>query len=113
MGYALNLSEEGRVLSATFEEYAPINAVIVDNIPDGNICDFMYVDGEYIYDPITEPDRDAKLQRIYELKQNLAETDYNILKIVEGAATVEDMADIIEQRSKWRQEINEIESELG
>ena len=36
-------------------------------------------------------------------------TDYNILKIVEGAATIEEKADIIAQRAEWRKEINELE----
>lgn len=51
--------------------------------------------------------------RISELKQKLFDTDYNILKIVEGAATLEEMADVIFKRSKWRKEINELEKELG
>jgi hypothetical protein len=51
--------------------------------------------------------------RILELKQKLADTDYNILKIVEGAATIDEKADIIAQRASWRKEINELEKELG
>jgi hypothetical protein len=51
--------------------------------------------------------------RILELKQKLADTDYNILKIVEGAATIDEKADIIAQRALWRKEINELEKELG
>lgn len=49
--------------------------------------------------------------RISELKQNLADTDYNILKIVEGAATLSEMASIIAKRAQWRKEINELERE--
>ena len=113
MRYALNLADDGRVLSVTLEEYAPLGSVIVDDIPEGDVTDFRYVDGEYIKDPSDESIRAAKYQRIFELKQNLAATDYNILKIVEGAATIDDMADVISQRSKWRKEINELESELG
>ena len=113
MKYALNLAEDGRILSVTYEEYAPIDAVIVDYIPEGDITDFRYVDGEYISDPSDDHILTEKYQRIFELKQNLAATDYNIIKIVEGAATIDEMADIIDQRSKWRKEINEIEAELG
>lgn len=56
MKYALNLSDEGRVLSATFEKYATANAVIVDKLPEGNISEYRYVDGEYIHDPLPEPE---------------------------------------------------------
>ena len=51
--------------------------------------------------------------RISELKQKLFDTDYNIIKIVEGAATLTEKADIIAQRAQWRKEINELEAEMG
>lgn len=50
--------------------------------------------------------------KITELKQKLSETDYNILKIIEGATTVEACADVIKRRAEWRKEINELEKEL-
>lgn len=52
MKYALNLSNENRILSATFAKYAPKDAILVDKLPDGNIADYLYVDGEYVYEPI-------------------------------------------------------------
>lgn len=59
MKYALNLAEDGRILSATFEKHAPEDAVLVDELPEGNIADYLYVGGEYVYDPIqTEEERD-------------------------------------------------------
>lgn len=51
VGYALNLATDGRVLSATYPEYAPEDAVIVDSLPDGDITDYLYIDGEFIFDP--------------------------------------------------------------
>ena len=50
--YALNISETGRILSTTFEKYAPSNAVLVETLPDGNIADYVYQNNELIYDPI-------------------------------------------------------------
>ena len=35
MRYALNLSAEGRILSATYEKYAAKNMPIVDALPEG------------------------------------------------------------------------------
>lgn len=49
---------------------------------------------------------------IYTLQQRLAETDYVACKIAEGSAMVEEYADIIADRQKWREEINSLESEL-
>lgn len=64
--YALNLSETGRVLSATFEKYAPADAARVDSLPDGNISDYIYQNGEFIYNPLPkeEDDRPSQLDII-------------------------------------------------
>lgn len=48
-------------------------------------------------------------RKIGMLKQSLIDTDYIAIKIVEGAATLADYAEIIEQRAAWRQEINALE----
>ena len=52
MKYALNLSSDGRIMSATFEKYAPAGAVLVDELPEGNIADYRYENGAYVYDPV-------------------------------------------------------------
>lgn len=53
--YALNLDTDNRILSATFEEYATADMPKVDTLPEGNIKDYKYVDGGYVYDPLPEP----------------------------------------------------------
>lgn len=55
--YALNLAENGRILSATYPEYAPADAVIVDALPEGDISDYRYVAGQYVYEPLPKPER--------------------------------------------------------
>ena len=59
------------------------------------------------------PFDDAALRkaRIAELKQLLRDTDYVVLKIVEGATTLDKVTDTIKQRAAWRAEINKLESE--
>ena len=51
--------------------------------------------------------------RIGVLKQHLFDTDYNILKIVEGAMTLADCSDVLKKRAAWRKEINELEKVVG
>lgn len=58
MKYALNLAEDGRILSATYPQYAPEDAVIVDILPEGDISEYIYRDGEYIHEPIIEEIQD-------------------------------------------------------
>lgn len=48
-------------------------------------------------------------RRIEELKGLLQSTDYMILKVVEGATTLVEIAETIKKRAAWRKEINEIE----
>lgn len=53
--YALNLDEDGRILSATYESYAVPGMPIVDTLPDGDITDYKYINGSYVYDPLPKP----------------------------------------------------------
>ena len=48
-------------------------------------------------------------RQIEDLRTNLINTDYVACKIAEGSATIEEYADVIEQRQKWRVEINKLE----
>ena len=75
MNYALNLAKDNRILSVTFEKYAPDDAVVVKELPEGNVADYRW-EGEYIYDPIPveEPPEHKPTQeeRITELEEALA-----------------------------------------
>ena len=49
MKYALNIDKEtNAVLSATYEQFAWEGCVIVDHLPDGDITDYDYINGEYV-----------------------------------------------------------------
>lgn len=50
--FALNIAEDGRILSATFEEFAYGNTTLVDKLPEGDIYEYKYINGEYVHDPI-------------------------------------------------------------
>lgn len=67
MNYALNLADDGRILSVTYAKYAPAGAMIVEVLPVGNVADYRFVDGEFVYDPITaaaEKEEASQLDRI-------------------------------------------------
>lgn len=57
MKYALNLAEDNRILSAwkvlTNGNYDGMP--IVDVLPDGCVSDYLYVEGQYVFDPLPEP----------------------------------------------------------
>lgn len=52
MRYALNLAEDGRVLSVTEEQFAHADTVLVECFPDGDVYEYRYVDGEFVHDPL-------------------------------------------------------------
>lgn len=55
--YALNLDPEtNRILSATYDQYAPPSQPRVTYLPEGNINDYLYQNFEYVYDPLPEPE---------------------------------------------------------
>ena len=72
--YALNLAEDGRILSATYPEYAPADAALVETLPEGNIADYLYADGAYVYEPLPQPEEEGEedlRRRIDELEEAL------------------------------------------
>lgn len=48
----LNLGQNGRVLSAALQETVPYGTVVAEKLPEGDITQYRYVDGEFIYDPV-------------------------------------------------------------
>ena len=54
--YSLNFDKDGRILSACvcLEGFEYEN--VVDTLPDGSISDYKYIGGEYVYDPLPEPE---------------------------------------------------------
>lgn len=71
--YALNIDKTtNRILSVTFAEYAPADAVLVEVLPDGNITDYIYLDGGYFYDPLPKPDDRAA----YKVTRNITAGEY-------------------------------------
>ena len=61
MAYALNIdSETNAVLSATYEQYAWDGCVIVDHLPEGDITDYDFIDGEYVLNEERKAEREAQ-----------------------------------------------------
>ena len=72
MIFALNIADDGRILSSTYDEYAPSYQPRVDALPDGDISDYRYVNGEYIYDPLPAPEKEpTQEERIAQLEEEL------------------------------------------
>ena len=59
MKYALNLAEDNRILSAcvVLPNVNYDGMPLVDELPEGDISEYRYVDGEYIHDPLPEPEQ--------------------------------------------------------
>lgn len=65
MNYALNLAEDGRILSVTFAKYATADAAIVDSLPEGDISEYRYLNGEFIPAPLQKAQEEpTQLDRI-------------------------------------------------
>ena len=53
--YALNIDPENRVLSATEDQYGAEGQPRVETLPEDDIYDYKYIDGEFVYDPLPAP----------------------------------------------------------
>ena len=72
--YALNIDKEtNRILSATFSQYATGDMPVVEMLPEGNIVDYLYVNGKYVYEPI-QPE--AVEKPITEMERLRADIDF-------------------------------------
>ena len=74
MKYALNLAEDGRFLSATFPEYAPVDAVVVETLPEGDVSDYRYINGEFVYDPIPVVEQEEKPSQLDRIEAQVTYT---------------------------------------
>jgi hypothetical protein len=74
MKYALSLAEDGRILSATFEQFATEATVLVDALPEGDISDYRYVDGQYVHDPVPVKEEDASPTQLDRIEAQVAYT---------------------------------------
>lgn len=77
-----------------------------DPYKDINVNIDSFIDGKLIKG---SPKEDT-YGRILELKKNLNDTDYKLMKFLEGQLTEEEYTPIREQRQVWRKEINELEA---
>lgn len=86
-------------------EYISANGYTIEELePKDGVRQFKIVE-------IPQPtEEDVKQARISELKAKLADTDYIVIKIVEGSATADEYAEVLANRKAWRKEINELES---
>lgn len=88
----------------------PVAAVREDAKPIDNVVKFAWYDEDYeqvqMYIPNPVP---TAQEQILELKEKLRQTDFHILKIVEGASTLTECAEVIKQRAVWREEIRKLE----
>lgn len=57
--YALNLSKTNKILSATFKQFAWEGCPIVDHLPEGDITDYDYIDGEFVLNGERKAKREA------------------------------------------------------
>lgn len=87
--YALNLANNGRVLSATYPQYAPDGAIIVEILPGGDISDYIYRDGAFLYEPLPRPEPAAPgptvESRVAKLEKDSAELTEAVNILLTGA----------------------------
>lgn len=76
--------------------------------------DYDIINGQFVkLRTVEEINSEMQRQsRIAELKQYLADTDYQAIKYAEGRMIQEEYAPISNQRQMWRDEINQLEKIL-
>lgn len=87
--YALNLNEEYRILSACVVlPSTPSDLPRVDTLPEGDINDWLFVDNQFVYDPLPKPDTALRASANYEAGTVFME-DGNLYRATESISTHE------------------------
>ena len=72
--YALNLADDGRILSVTYSKYAPDDAPRVESFPEGDLYEYRFIGGEFIHEPLPKPEEseeESLESRVGELEEAL------------------------------------------
>ena len=55
--YGLTLAKDNRIEAVGIYHHGfPADVVVVDTLPEGDHMDYLYVDGQYVYDPLPKHD---------------------------------------------------------
>lgn len=91
--YGLVLDEDNRIIAAPLQRYAPDGAEIVDELPDGNITDYLRIDGEYVYDPRPVPEPPVPTEpiekRVETVEGKTAELEESLDMLLSGVTSDE------------------------
>lgn len=96
-------------------QLVPTNRIKPDAKPVDDVEKFAYDDDDYenILEYIVPDEAEWLERQIDRYKRELADTDFHILKVVEGAKTLVECAEIILKRKGWRTKVNELEAQLA
>ena len=114
--YAI-LDDNNRVVMWGNSQFADAQAYEIDDYDQFYNASFCYYlkDDKLIYDDTAKEKAEKQekiLMQINELKQLLTQSDYKALKYAEGWLSTDEFKETLDQRQLWRNQINELESEL-
>lgn len=104
----LNIINNG-IVRFPFDENKPYIEVTEEEFAKIQNGDLKVVNGKLINNHTSK----LAQERIKELKKLLSSTDYKAIKYAEGELTASEYEPIKQQRKAWREEINELEEQLG
>lgn len=96
-------------ISETDSEFKFMTKDSVKTDNEHTIADYTMVGSEYVLNDDEKAIEAKNKERIEELKQLLADSDYWTSKYCDGEYTDEEWAEKVTQRKAWREEIRELE----
>lgn len=110
------VKEEGHfVIIARYPNGGKDVEYVIDTPAVQEVAEHVEKETVVVYVPYTEEElrRRTAQRQIDDLKRNLSETDYKAIKYAEGIITEGEYAPTKAQRQKWRNEINDLENQIG
>lgn len=85
--YALNLNSENRILSAcTALQSTPQTMPRVNELPAGDVTDYLYKDGKYAYSPTPKPTPTPDPAQELTLEERINDLEIAICEIMDSMA---------------------------
>ena len=60
--YSLNLNTDGRILSVCECIEGMEYDTVVESFPNDNVRDYKYINGDYVHDPLPEPEKEPTVE---------------------------------------------------
>lgn len=78
----IDVGADGRIAGVRYPKFAATGDTVVEKLPDGELADYRYVDGQYVYDPLPDPEPEPDAPTLEERVEVLETTTDDMILLM-------------------------------